>query len=74
MASKLCMNVDGTGYRDLTQAEQKILSVALENYRKNRAAQGKLDEHKQKTDEDCAEIRARYDKVLRAIQTIQECV
>lgn len=53
----------------LTQTERAVLKTALENYRKNRAAQGKLDEHKQlKTDPDgAARTREQYARLSTVI-------
>lgn len=72
MAHKLVMDVDGTGYRTLTTTESKILSVALENYRKNRAAQKMLDGQAQKNKTESAKVYQTYDRILAAITSLQQ--
>lgn len=69
---KLVMDVDGTGYRALSAFERRILISALETYRKCKAAEGKLREHKTKDDKERETLVRQYKTVLDGIKTLQE--
>jgi hypothetical protein len=74
MANKISVNVDGTGYRDLTALEAAVLQSALENYARNRGAQKMLDVQKKENKTKKEEIAKGYDKILATITQLREAL
>lgn len=74
MADRIVVDVDGTGYRSLTKTERVVLEIALENYRKCKAAEKMLKIQRKENQPNKETIQRQYAILNSVIVSLQEMV